>query len=74
MARPRWKRLAITATKTAVALVVLWAVGRHVIHTWNQLRDEKRSLHFEPAWLVASGPAWWLAWPPAPRLKGPPAR
>jgi hypothetical protein len=55
MARPRSKRLAITAAKTAVALVVLWAVGRHVIHTWHQLRDEKRSLHFEPAWLVASG-------------------
>ncbi len=55
MARPRWKRLAITATKTVVALVVLWAVGRHVIHTWNQLRDEKRSLHFEVGWLLASG-------------------
>jgi len=55
MARPRWKRLTITAIKTAVALVVLWAVGRHVIRTWNDLRDQKRSLHFEPAWLVASG-------------------
>jgi hypothetical protein len=55
MARPRWKRLTITAMKTAVALVVLWAVGRHVIRTWNDLRDQKRSLHFEPVWLAASG-------------------
>jgi len=55
MARPRWKRLTITAIKTAVALLVLWAVGRHVIRTWNDLRDQSRSLHFEPAWLVGSG-------------------
>ena len=39
MARPRWKRLAITAIKAVVAIVVLWAVGRHVIRTWN-LRNE----------------------------------
>jgi len=55
MARPRWKRLTITAMKMAVALVVLWAVGRHVIRTWNDLRDQSRSLRFEPAWLVGSG-------------------
>jgi hypothetical protein len=55
MARQRWKRLTITAIKTSVALVVLWAVGRHVIQTWNDLRDQSRLLHFEPAWLVGSG-------------------
>src|SRR4029077_10918750 len=55
MARPRWKRLTITAIKSAVALVVVWAVGRHVIRTWNDLRGLSRSLHFEPAWLVGSG-------------------
>jgi len=47
--------LTITAVKLAVALVVLWAVGRHVSHTWNDLRGQSRSLHFEPAWLVGSG-------------------
>ena len=55
MARPRWQRLTITAVKWTVALVVLWAVGRHVLRTWNDLRDQSRSLHFEPGWLVGSG-------------------
>ena len=31
MARPRWQRLTITTVKSAVTLVVLWAVGRHVL-------------------------------------------
>jgi len=35
--------------------VVLWAVGRHVLHTWNDLRRQGVSLHFEPGWLVGSG-------------------
>jgi glycosyltransferase 2 family protein len=55
MARPRWKKLAIRALKSAVALVVLWAVGRHVLRTWNDLRDRSISLHFEPGWLIGSG-------------------
>jgi hypothetical protein len=55
MAGPRWKRLAIAAIKSAVALMVLWAVGRHVIRTWHDLRGQSRSLHFEPAWLAVSG-------------------
>ena len=55
MARPRGKRLAITALKSVVAIVVLWAVGRHVVRTWNELRDQNVSLHFEPGWLAASG-------------------
>ena len=55
MARPRWKRLTTATIKTAVALVVLWGVGHHVIRTWNRLRDEQRSLRFEPVWLVVSG-------------------
>ena len=55
MARPRWKRLTITAVKAAVAVVVLWAVGRHVLRTWNDLRDRSESLHFEPVWLVGVG-------------------
>jgi glycosyltransferase 2 family protein len=55
MARPRWKNLVIAALKSAVALVVLWAVGRHVLRTWNDWRDRSISLHFEPGWLIGSG-------------------
>jgi hypothetical protein len=55
MSRPRWKRMTIAAVKAAVAVVVLWAVGRHVLRTWNDLADHRLTLRFEPAWLVASG-------------------
>src|SRR5947209_3237254 len=55
MARPRWKRTTIASVKAALAVVVLWAVGRHVLRTWNDLADHRISLRFEPAWLVASG-------------------
>ena len=55
MARPRWQRLTIKAVKWAVTLVVLWAVGRHVLRTWNDLRDQSQSIHFEPGWLVGAG-------------------
>ncbi len=55
MARPRWKRLTITSLKGIVAIVVLWAVGRHVVRTWNELRDQGVSLRFEASWLVWSG-------------------
>jgi glycosyltransferase 2 family protein len=55
MARPRWKRTTIAAVKAAVAVVVLWAVGRHVLRTWDDLADHRLILRFEPAWLVASG-------------------
>jgi glycosyltransferase 2 family protein len=55
MARPRWKRTTIAAVKAVVAVVVLWAVGRHVLRTWNDLGDHRLTLHFAPAWLVASG-------------------
>ena len=40
------RRLTITAVKSAVAVVVLWAVGRHVYRTWNDLRDQSRSAAF----------------------------
>ena len=55
MARPRWKRLTIAAVKAVVAVVVLWAVGRHVLRTWNDLGDRRITLRFEPLWLVGSG-------------------
>lgn len=55
MARPRWKRLTIATVKALIAVVVLWAVGRHVMRTWNDLVARWVSLRFEPAWLVGSG-------------------
>lgn len=55
MARPRWKRTTIAAVKATVAVVVLWAVGRHVLRTWDDLAARGVSLRFEPGWLVASG-------------------
>ena len=55
MARPRWQRLTKQAVKSAVTLLVLWAVGRHVLRTWNDLRDHRRSFHFEPGWLIGAG-------------------
>src|SRR4051812_11125568 len=55
MARPRWKRRTIAAVKAAIAAVVLWAVGRHVMRTWDDLGDRRITLHFEPIWLVGSG-------------------
>ena len=55
MARPRFRRLAIATAKTAVAVVVLWAVGRHVLRTYGDLRAKSESLHFDPLWLAVSG-------------------
>ena len=54
MARPRWKRSAKLAVKTVVAVVVLWAVGRHVAKTWRDLQSHGETLHVEPAWVVAA--------------------
>jgi glycosyltransferase 2 family protein len=55
MARPRWKRTTIAAVKAALAVVVLWAVGRHILRTWNDLATHRLTLQFEPIWLLASG-------------------
>jgi hypothetical protein len=47
--------LTIGAVKAAVAIVVLWAVGRHVLHTWDDLVERRVTFRFEPLWLVGSG-------------------
>ena len=57
MARPRWQRLTITIVKSAVTIVVLWAVGRHVLRTWSDLRDHSLAFKFEPGWLDRFGTA-----------------
>ena len=55
MARPGWKGWMLAVIKAIVAIAVLWAVGRHVLRTWNDLNRQGTSLHFEPIWLVGSG-------------------
>ena len=55
MARPRWQKLTITIVKSAVTLVVLWAVGRHVMRTWYDVREHSLAFTLEPGWLIGSG-------------------
>ena len=55
MARPRWKRLGISAIKLVIAALVLWSVGRHVARSWEALGRHGKPLQFQPAWLVLSG-------------------
>ncbi len=55
MDRQRWKRRAITAVKLTVAVLVIWAVGRHVARTWGDLRRHQVDVRIEPAWLAVSG-------------------
>jgi uncharacterized membrane protein YbhN (UPF0104 family) len=45
----------ITAVKAVVAILVLWAVGRHVVRTWNDLKRHEVELQVQPAWLIVSG-------------------
>jgi uncharacterized membrane protein YbhN (UPF0104 family) len=47
--------MTIKVVKWLVALLVLWAVGRHLLRTWNDLRAQKRVFHPEPRWLIGSG-------------------
>jgi glycosyltransferase 2 family protein len=55
MDRPRWKRWLKSAVKAAVAILVLWAVGRHVQRTWSDISQHEVALRVQPGWLVASG-------------------
>jgi uncharacterized membrane protein YbhN (UPF0104 family) len=55
MGRLSGKVLAIAVIKAIVAIVVLWAVGRHVARTWKDIRSQGVAIHCEPGWLVGSG-------------------
>ena len=55
MAPGRAKRMTISALKLVIAVVVLWAVGRHVIRVMGDLREKGESLRFSPGWLAISG-------------------
>jgi glycosyltransferase 2 family protein len=52
---PSWKRSAKLFLKAVVAVLVLWAVGRHVERTWNDLKARHETLRVEPGWVVAGG-------------------
>ena len=52
MSRPRWKREATIAVKAVLAVVVLWAVGRHVARTWRDLHEHGETLHVAPGWIA----------------------
>ncbi len=55
MAPGRWKQTTIRALKLVIAVVVLGAVGRHVIRVLADLRDRGARVEFAPGWLAASG-------------------
>jgi hypothetical protein len=55
MDRLGWKRRAISAVKLAVAVLVVWAVGRHVLRTWGDIKRHDVAVAPELTWLVASG-------------------
>ncbi|HEV3121494.1 MAG TPA: hypothetical protein VGY53_06310, partial [Isosphaeraceae bacterium] len=52
--QPARKRLWVRALKAIVAVVVLYAVARHVMRTWADLQSQGRVLHVEPVWIAAS--------------------
>jgi uncharacterized membrane protein YbhN (UPF0104 family) len=53
MAWPSWKRYAKPAVKAGLGVVVLWAVGRHVLRTWRDLQSHGESVRVDPVWVVA---------------------
>lgn len=48
----RWTARTKLALKTAVGLLVLFAVGRHVLKTWHTLQEHGESLRVQPAWIA----------------------
>jgi glycosyltransferase 2 family protein len=52
MSRPRWERGAKVAVKAVLAVLVLWAVGRHVVRTWRDLHRHGGTLHIDPPWIA----------------------
>jgi glycosyltransferase 2 family protein len=55
MPLPRWRRLAISALKLVVAVLVVSAVTRHVVLAWNDLSARTEPLRFELGWLAGAG-------------------
>lgn len=55
MVRPCWQRLFKSMLKWTVAVLVVWAVGRHVAHTWHDIRRREVALRVQPGWLASAG-------------------
>ncbi|MDG3003779.1 lysylphosphatidylglycerol synthase domain-containing protein [Paludisphaera mucosa] len=53
-----WRKPATRALKAAVAVLVFWGVGRHVLRTWDDLGRSGATLQLHPGWLAASGLAY----------------
>jgi glycosyltransferase 2 family protein len=49
--RRPWNARATLALKTVLGLIVLFAVGRHIVQTWGKLHDQGQTLRIDPAWL-----------------------
>jgi hypothetical protein len=41
--------------KGLVAILVIWAVGRHILRVWNDLSRHEVSVRIQPVWLVVAG-------------------
>ena len=54
MTSPTWKNRAKFAIKSALTVLVLGFVGRHVARTWRDLNDRGESVRIDPAWLASS--------------------
>ncbi len=54
MARPRWQAWGKLAIKTALGILVLWAVGRHVVRTWHDLHEKGGALRVDLPWIALS--------------------
>jgi hypothetical protein len=55
MDRSRWRRPLIATLKAVIAVIVILAVGRHVLRTWNDIRRHELTVTVRPLWLVVSG-------------------
>src|SRR3954447_6361835 len=54
MGQSGWKGWLIAAIKAVIAVLVLWAVGRHVLRVWSDLKRHEVVLQVQPAWLIVS--------------------
>lgn len=50
-----WKRPLVAVVKAVVAVLVLWAVGRHVARVWEQLGRHEAVVRVDMVWLCAAG-------------------
>jgi hypothetical protein len=54
MTRPSGKRRWVMALKLVLGILIVVAVGRHIVRTWQDLHSQGRSLHLDAGWLAAA--------------------